>query len=182
VTNKAFLAAVLRDPAFAKGAATTALLGERFAGWKAPEPDEAFARALYAAACARAAGYGEWGGWSNAGRMDLPAAPHALDGSTIHFARDGHSFSWRDAAMDPPTKRAAGFDGRGLAAPMNGRVVAVHANPGDAVAQGSPLVVLEAMKMEHTLAAPTALRVKAVHVAKGAQVAPGKLLMEFEPS
>jgi len=46
-------------------------------------------------------------------------------------------------------------------------------------AQGAPLVVLEAMKMEHTLAAPAALRVTAVHVAKGAQVAPGTLLVEF---
>jgi biotin carboxyl carrier protein len=41
-------------------------------------------------------------------------------------------------------------------------------------------VVLEAMKMEHTLAAPAALRVTAVHVARGAQVSPGQLLIEFE--
>jgi biotin carboxyl carrier protein len=82
--------------------------------------------------------------------------------------------------MDPPERAAAGLaDGR-LASPMNARVVAVHAKAGDKVAAGSALVVLEAMKMEHTLAAPAALRVKAVHVAKGAQVAPGKLLMEFE--
>ncbi|MEO8717310.1 MAG: acetyl-CoA carboxylase biotin carboxyl carrier protein subunit, partial [Burkholderiales bacterium] len=127
-----------------------------------------------------AAGYGEWSGWSNAWRAAHADAPHALDGSTIHFARGGHSYSWRDATMDPPAKRAAGFDGRGLAAPMNGRVVAVHAKAGDSVSQGSALVVLEAMKMEHTLAAPTALRVKAVHVVCGAQVAPGSLLMEFE--
>jgi len=82
--------------------------------------------------------------------------------------------------MVPPAKRVAGFDGRALASPMNGRVVAVHAKAGDAVSQGSALIVLEAMKMEHTLTAPAALRVKAVHVARGAQVAPGKLLMEFE--
>jgi biotin carboxyl carrier protein len=63
---------------------------------------------------------------------------------------------------------------------MNARVVAVHARAGDKVEAGSALVVLEAMKMEHTLSAPAAVRVKAVHVAKGAQVAPGKLLMEFE--
>jgi geranyl-CoA carboxylase alpha subunit len=181
-TNKAFLAAVLRDPVFAKGAATTAFLAERFGAWKAPDLDEAFARRLYAAESARAAGYGEWAGWSNAGRNELASAPCLLDGATLHFARDGHSFSWRDATMDPPARRAAGFDGRGLAAPMNGRVVAVHAKPGDTVSQGSALVVLEAMKMEHTLVAPTSLRVKAVHVASGAQVAPGKLLMEFEPS
>jgi biotin carboxyl carrier protein len=82
--------------------------------------------------------------------------------------------------MDPPERAAAGLaDGR-LAAPMNGRVVAVYAKAGDRVEAGKALVVLEAMKMEHTLAAPAALRVKAVHVGMGAQVAPGKLLMEFE--
>jgi len=178
-TNRAYLAAVLRDPVFAAGQATTALLEERFAGWHPPAAAEAFARRLYASARAQAAGFGEWSGWSNAGRLELPDAPHALSGDTLYFARDGHDFAWRDSTMDPPARRAAGFDGRSLAAPMNGRVVAVLAKPGDAVSQGSALVVLEAMKMEHTLAAPAALRVTAVHVAKGAQVAPGQLLMEF---
>ena len=179
-TNKAYLAAVLRDEVFAKGKATTDLLADRFGGWKPPAVDEAFARRLYAAARAASAGYGEWGGWSSLGRAERAEAPHALDGATLHFARDGQSFSWRDPTLDPPAKRAAGFDGRSLAAPMNARVVAVHAKPGDAVSQGSALVVLEAMKMEHTLAAPADLRVTAVHVARGAQVAPGKVLMEFE--
>jgi acetyl/propionyl-CoA carboxylase alpha subunit len=177
-TNKAYLAAVLRDPVFADGKASTDLLAARFAGWKPPAVDEAFARALYTAA--GAARFGEWGGWSNAGRLELPRAPYVLDGATLHFVRDGHSFTWRDTSMEPPAKRVAGFDGRALASPMNARVVAVHAKAGDAVSQGSALVVLEAMKMEHTLVAPAALRVKAVHVARGAQVAPGKLLMEFE--
>jgi acetyl/propionyl-CoA carboxylase alpha subunit len=59
-------------------------------------------------------------------------------------------------------------------------VVAVNSKSGDKVQAGGPRVVLEAMKMEHTLAAPAALRVKRVHVATGAQVAPGNLLMEFE--
>ena len=179
-TNKAFLAAVLRDAVFAGPGATTSLLAERFAGWQAPAADERFARGLYAAACAEAAGYGEWSGWKNAARADLPSAPCVLDGPTLHFARDGHSYSWRDATMDPPERAAAGVaDGR-LAAPMNGRVVAVHAKAGDRVEAGGALVVLEAMKMEHTLFAPAAVRVKAVHVGMGAQVAPGKLLMEFE--
>jgi geranyl-CoA carboxylase alpha subunit len=179
-TNKAFLAAVLRDPVFAAGQATTALIAERLSSWKPPAVDESFAKQLYAAACASAAGYGEWACWSNAGRAQPPGAPHVLDGSTLHYAQGGHSYAWRDTTMDPPAKGAAEFDGRRLIAPMNGRVVAVHAKTGDAVAQGAPLVVLEAMKMEHTLAAPAALRVKAVHVVKGAQVAPGKLLLEFD--
>jgi len=179
-TNKAFLAAVLRDPEFAEGRATTSLLEDRLTGWKAPAVDEPLARRLYACAKADAAGFGEWSAWSNARHDPLPAAPHALNGDTLYFARDGHSYTWRDTTMDPPAKRAAGLDGRALTAPMNGRVVAVHAKAGDAVAAGAPLVVLEAMKMEHTLAAPAALRVAAVHVVRGVQVAPGKLLMEFE--
>jgi geranyl-CoA carboxylase alpha subunit len=178
-TNKAFLAAVLRDSRFADVGATTSFLDERFAGWKAPQADEALARGIYASACAKAAGFGEWSGWSNMGRTQLPSAPSVLDGATLHFALDGHSYAWRDTTMDPPSRRTADFDGRGLTAPVNGRVVAVHAKAGDAVAEGAPLVVLEAMKMEHTLAAPAALRVTAVHVAKGAQVAPGTLLVEF---
>jgi len=178
-TNKAYLAAVLRDPAFAEGRATTSLLTERFADWRAPAVDEAFARQLYAFASAQAAGFGEWALWSNMRRAELPAAPHALEGATLHFSLDGHSYAWRDTTMDPPSRRTADFDGRRLTAPVNGRVVAVHAKAGDAVAEGAPLVVLEAMKMEHTLAAPAALRVTAVHVAKGAQVAPGTLLVEF---
>jgi geranyl-CoA carboxylase alpha subunit len=179
-TNKAFLAEVLRDPEFAAGGATTSFIAERFPGWAPPPLDEALARRLYAAACAEAAGYGEWSGWSSMGGAALPSAPCVLEGPTLHFALDGQSYLWRDATMDPPAKRPAGFDGQGLAAPMNGRVVAIHAKAGDAVLQGAALVVLEAMKMEHTLSAPAALRVKRVHVEKGAQVAPGKLLMEFE--
>jgi hypothetical protein len=165
---------------FAGGGATTAFIAQRLSGWAPPPLDESLARKLYAAARAEAAGYGEWSGWSNMGGTALPCAPCVLDGPTLHFAFEGHSFGWRDCTMDPPVKHAAGFDGQGLAAPMNGRVVAIHAKAGDAVSQGATLVVLEAMKMEHTLSAPAALRVKRVHVEKGAQVAPGKLLMEFE--
>ena len=188
-TNKAFLAAVLRDAVFAGPGGTTALLEERFAGWKPPAVDEATARRLYAQACAEAAGYGEWGNWTSMGRAGAtlpPDAPLAYvldpESRTLHYQAGGHSHSWRDATMDPPERVAAGLaDGR-LAAPMNGRVVAVHAKAGERVEAGRALVVLEAMKMEHTLAAPAAVRVKAVHVATGAQVAPGQLLVEFEPA
>jgi geranyl-CoA carboxylase alpha subunit len=179
-TNKAFLAAVLRDTAFKSPGATTSFLEVRFAQWKAPQVDETLARGLYASACAAAAGYGEWSGWSNMGHTELPSATSALDGRTLHFALDGHSFSWRDTTMDPPDRAAAGLADGKLAAPMNARVVAVHAKAGDRIEAGGALVVLDAMKMEHTLAAPAALRVKRVHVAAGAQVAPGSLLMEFE--
>jgi geranyl-CoA carboxylase alpha subunit len=105
----------------------------------------------------------------------------AIDGETIHLARAGQSFSLSDTIHAPATKRAAAAgDGR-LIAPMNGRVVAVNAKAGDMVEAGRALIVLEAMKMEHSLGVPTASRVKVVHVATGAQVAPGQLLVELEP-
>ena len=101
-------------------------------------------------------------------------------GSAIHLARKGKSLDMENVLHAPAARRAAGAgDGRVLA-PMNGRVVAVHAKAGDSVAAGATLVVLEAMKMEHALCAPAASRVKAVHVAAGAQVAPGHLLVELE--
>ena len=67
-------------------------------------------------------------------------------------------------------------------APMNGRVVAVNAEPGGTAEAGHPLIVLEAMKMEHALSVPHRARIKAVHVAPGAQVSPGQLLAELEPA
>ena len=51
---------------------------------------------------------------------------------------------------------------------------------GQVVAKGAPLVVLEAMKMEHPSFAPMAATVKNILVAAGAQVAAGTLLVELE--
>jgi acetyl/propionyl-CoA carboxylase alpha subunit/acetyl-CoA carboxylase carboxyltransferase component len=60
-------------------------------------------------------------------------------------------------------------------------VVSITVSPGDDVAEGDPLLVLESMKMERTLAAPYAGRVTAVHVAPHVQVDPGTGLLELEP-
>jgi geranyl-CoA carboxylase alpha subunit len=106
----------------------------------------------------------------------------ALDGNVVHLARAGASHRLENTSLAPPAKRAGHVgDGR-LAAPMNGRVVAVHAKEGERFDAGSLLVVLEAMKMEHGLSLPAPVRVKTVHVAAGSQVAPGQLLVEFEPA
>ena len=184
-TNKAFLAAVLRDGTFRAGRATTAFLSSfRF---EAARPDPALAAALLAA------DYGEWTGWSNnpahrgrarfgdevlevrVGGRSRPV--HAVDGDTVHL----DAGSLRNTLYDPPMRKdAAASEGR-LMAPMNGRVVAVHATPGDTVEKGKPLVVLEAMKMEHGLSLPFAVKVTAMHAKVGAQVSPASLLAEFEP-
>jgi geranyl-CoA carboxylase alpha subunit len=106
----------------------------------------------------------------------------ALDGRILHLARAGASYRLENTLLAPPAKRAGHVgDGR-LAAPMNGRVVAVHAKVGERFDTGSLLVVLEAMKMEHGLSLPAPVKVKAVHVSAGIQVSPGQLLVEFDPA
>ena len=77
-------------------------------------------------------------------------------------------------------------EGGGIAgecrAPLPGAVTKVLVSVGDAVAEGDALVVLEAMKMEHTLRALGAGTVRAVHGAPGQQVDVGDLLVEMEPA
>ena len=69
---------------------------------------------------------------------------------------------------------------RELRAPMPGRVTRVLAAPGDAVAAGAPLVVMEAMKMENELRAERDGVLAEVHVAEGATVDRDDVLVTFE--
>jgi len=68
----------------------------------------------------------------------------------------------------------------GLKAPMPGKVIALIAAAGSVVEKGAPLLVLEAMKMEHTIRAPAKGRVQAFHFAAGDQVTDGVDLVDFE--
>jgi acetyl/propionyl-CoA carboxylase alpha subunit len=65
-----------------------------------------------------------------------------------------------------------------LRAPMPGKIVATPAKPGDTVTKGQPVVVLEAMKMEHALVAPFDGVVGEIGVAVGDQVAADTVLAE----
>jgi 3-methylcrotonyl-CoA carboxylase alpha subunit len=69
-----------------------------------------------------------------------------------------------------------------LAAPMPGRVIAQLVVAGSAVAKGAPLLILEAMKMEHTICAPANGTVRGYRAAVGEQVKEGWELIEFEPT
>ena len=68
----------------------------------------------------------------------------------------------------------------GLTAPMPGRIVAVEVTKGQRVDRGDALVVLEAMKMEHTVAAPADGTVAEVAVSAGDQVEEGMTLVTLE--
>jgi 3-methylcrotonyl-CoA carboxylase alpha subunit len=68
----------------------------------------------------------------------------------------------------------------GLSAPMNGSIVRVLVEPGQTVEAGTALVVLEAMKMEHSIRAPEAGTVKALYCREGEMVSEGSVLVELQ--
>jgi 3-methylcrotonyl-CoA carboxylase alpha subunit len=70
----------------------------------------------------------------------------------------------------------------GIRALMPGRVVSLLAEPGSHVKKGQPLLILEAMKMEHTLRAPADGACEGFNVAVGEQVAEGAELVRFKPA
>ncbi len=63
---------------------------------------------------------------------------------------------------------------------MPGKIVRQLVAAGDRVARGAALLVLEAMKMEHTIVAPRDGQIVQLHYAEGDQVEEGVILIEFE--
>jgi 3-methylcrotonyl-CoA carboxylase alpha subunit len=100
-------------------------------------------------------------------------------GEKRHAFLDGRAFIF--AAIDPlfHAGEGGGAEG-GLTAPMPGKVIALIAAAGAKVEKGAPLLILEAMKMEHTIAAPAAGVVKGFRFIVGDQVTDGAELVEFE--
>ena len=98
----------------------------------------------------------------------------AIAGAKLYVLSEGLTFAFVEEARFPDhaAKAVAG----GLTAPMPGKVVKVLVAEGETVTAGSPLVVLEAMKMEHTVRAADAGTVRAIHVSVGEQVDTDRLL------
>jgi 3-methylcrotonyl-CoA carboxylase alpha subunit len=102
-------------------------------------------------------------------------------GEKRHVFLHGRGFAF--AAVDPLFNAGEGGGAEGgLTAPMPGKVIALLAKPGEAVDKGAPLMILEAMKMEHAIAAPAAGVVKGFRFGVGDQVSDGAELLEFEPA
>jgi geranyl-CoA carboxylase alpha subunit len=134
----------------------------------------------------RIVGLGERRGNQSGGDVEA-----TIDGRQVRatFGRDGDASWWLSggseiAVVDARLQSRAAASSRAagdVLAPMHGRVTQVLVAPGQAVADGALLVVIEAMKMEHQLRAPCAGTVGALHAGPGDQVAARQCLVELQP-
>ena len=200
-TNRHFLIRLLEHPEFAAGQATTAFLGKHT--FAAPEiADHHWKLAASLLWRQSAARYpASLRGWRNSNpqatpiRLAVGATERVIeigaadiDGETPPFHIDGHdivvdldAFTVRftDKTYAPPATATAGSDGK-LRAPMDGRIVAVKVAPGEKVARGQTVIVLEAMKIQHQLKAALDGEVESVAVQEGQQVANRTVLVTMK--
>ncbi len=117
------------------------------------------------------------GGWS----LDGAKAPGSARRTPHGIAVFGPYGTFTFTATDPLARlAAAGAGGNVVLSPMPGLVKAVFVAPGQAVAEGERLAILEAMKMEHTLTAARDGIVAEVLAAAGDQVEAGAALVRLE--
>ncbi len=150
-TNRALLAAIIADAAFAKGEVHTEWLGERIESLIVSLP------------------------------ATNPTTPHAQLAGAEVSSQDPLAVFDFDRAQQPsepaesdPSKE---HDGAVLYAPIQGTVLEVLVEPGQDLAKGATLVLMEAMKMEHEIKAMSAGRVTSIAVHVGDVVAEGSPLV-----
>jgi acetyl-CoA carboxylase biotin carboxylase subunit len=160
-TNLPFLIALLDHPTCRAGGIDTAFLDREAEGIAAALPDQpAVQPALTSATGDRQSARRRFDPWAS------------LEGAGPRAA----------AGQAPPTRRrTSGATGRALTAPMPATVIKVQVKPGDAVAKGDVVVVLEAMKMELPIRALGDGVVAAVCCREGELVAADATLVEFVP-
>jgi acetyl-CoA/propionyl-CoA carboxylase biotin carboxyl carrier protein len=105
----------------------------------------------------------------------------ATDAGTLWLGRDGHAWALTEETTAPVRQgQGVGADAT-VRSPMPGTVITVHVSAGQAVTAGQPLLVVEAMKMEHTVTAPADGVVAELTVKSGQQVAMDETLAVIGP-
>jgi 3-methylcrotonyl-CoA carboxylase alpha subunit len=103
--------------------------------------------------------------------------PFLVNGTEVWFALDGEIWS-ADVAGKGARAKARHRD-HSLSAPMPGMVLKILVTVGQEVTKGTPLLILEAMKMEHQVVAPRDGTVTAINCREGELVQPGIDLVEI---
>lgn len=89
--------------------------------------------------------------------------------------------AWHMSVVDPLEGDGAAADGGDVVvSPMPGQLRLVHVSAGDEVNEGQALLVMEAMKMEHTLVSPRDGTVEEVMAGVGDQVEDGAILLKLQ--
>jgi len=196
-TNLRFLRWLADQPAFTAGEMRTDTLTKLVLPGPVAPPEAAWQAA---AAILVREDVGPWGG---AWRTNAPAAvrlvhgeetrtaepadasaggpARARHGDVVYVEVEGQSLEFglaRPPAIEEAVRHAHGEGTAVLSAPMPGRVLAVRHGPGARVAAHEPVIVIDAMKMEHAVSSPLAGTVTTVHVREGDQVQRGDLLAE----
>jgi 3-methylcrotonyl-CoA carboxylase alpha subunit len=102
-------------------------------------------------------------------------------GPVLHLFRDGRHVMLQAERTDDALQVAGAAEQGSLLTPLPGTIVAVHVATGQQVARGTPLVTVEAMKMEHTLTAPYDGVVSRIAYGLTDRVQAGATLVELSP-
>jgi oxaloacetate decarboxylase alpha subunit len=97
----------------------------------------------------------------------------------VEVAEAGSGAGTVQSIQPAPQPQAAAGEGEAVPAALAGNVFKILVGVGDAVTEGQPVLVVEAMKMETEVAAPRSGNVTAVHVAEGDAVAVGEPLISI---
>jgi 3-methylcrotonyl-CoA carboxylase alpha subunit len=116
--------------------------------------------------------------------MSIRLDGHVFEARAVRDGDDWHVFAGGDyrrlTLKEPLPRHDDESAGGSLAAPMPGRIIEVMARAGDSVKKGQPLLILEAMKMEHTITAPADGVIKEIHFVAGEQVLEGSELISMK--
>ena len=104
--------------------------------------------------------------------------PYAVQGSTVSFSFDGEIYT-ADVTEKGVRAKARHRDAS-MSAPMPGLVLKILVREGDVVVKGAPLLILEAMKMEHQIVAPRDGEIAAIHCREGELVQGGVELVSLK--
>lgn len=103
--------------------------------------------------------------------------PFVIQGSTVNFAFEGEIYF---IEVEEKGRARARHKDHSTEAPMPGVVLRILVRKGDVVSKGAPLLILEAMKMEHQISAGKDGKVVSVNCREGELVQPGVELVTLK--